>query len=115
MKSIAFIGYSIALRWIWRNCKIQLNVYEKMLFPFCNEMRRLKIEIDCLISIITFVWISFIETLRMFVVSGVSIVIPQGAIPEGVSQEIYFKVCRDNNILPPLDREKGKCFDFNRF
>lgn len=40
-------------------------------------------------------------------ISGVSIVIPKGAIPEGVSQEIYFKVCKDNNILPPLDKDKG--------
>ncbi|XP_033725435.1 tight junction protein ZO-1-like isoform X4 [Pecten maximus] len=40
--------------------------------------------------------------------TGVSIVIPLGAIPEGVQQEIYFKVCKDNNILPPLDREKGE-------
>ena len=40
--------------------------------------------------------------------TGVSIVIPQGAIDEGLEQEIYFKVCRDNTILPPLDRDKGK-------
>uniref|UniRef100_H2TFF6 Zona occludens protein 1 n=1 Tax=Takifugu rubripes TaxID=31033 RepID=H2TFF6_TAKRU len=40
--------------------------------------------------------------------TGVSIIIPQGAIPESVEQEIYFKVCRDNNILPPLDKEKGE-------
>ncbi|XP_014348427.1 tight junction protein ZO-1 isoform X4 [Latimeria chalumnae] len=40
--------------------------------------------------------------------TGVSILIPQGAIPEGVEQEIYFKVCRDNSILPPLDKEKGE-------
>ncbi|XP_024598523.1 tight junction protein ZO-1 isoform X5 [Neophocaena asiaeorientalis asiaeorientalis] len=39
--------------------------------------------------------------------TGVSIIIPQGAIPEGVEQEIYFKVCRDNSILPPLDKEKA--------
>ncbi|KTG40501.1 hypothetical protein cypCar_00004038, partial [Cyprinus carpio] len=38
--------------------------------------------------------------------TGVSIIIPQGAIPDGVEQEIYFKVCRDNSILPPLDKEK---------
>lgn len=42
--------------------------------------------------------------------TGVSIIIPQGAIPDGVEQEIYFKVCRDNSILPPLDKEKGKMF-----
>lgn len=41
--------------------------------------------------------------------TGVSIIIPQGAIPEGIEQEIYFKVCRDNSILPPLDKEKGTC------
>lgn len=40
--------------------------------------------------------------------TGVSIIIPQGAIPDGVEQEIYFKVCRDNSILPPLDKEKGQ-------
>ncbi|CAN7981322.1 unnamed protein product, partial [Ixodes pacificus] len=39
--------------------------------------------------------------------TGVSIVVPQGAIPEGVSQEIFFKVCRDSSMLPPLDRDKG--------
>lgn len=42
--------------------------------------------------------------------TGVSIIIPQGAIPESVEQEIYFKVCRDNSILPPLDKEKGQSF-----
>lgn len=40
--------------------------------------------------------------------TGVSIVIPKGAIPEGVKQEIYFKVCQDSSILPPLDAEKGE-------
>jgi len=40
--------------------------------------------------------------------TGVSIVIPKGAIPEGISQEIYFKVCQDNSILPPLDKDKGE-------
>ncbi|XP_072138192.1 tight junction protein 1 isoform X1 [Mobula birostris] len=40
--------------------------------------------------------------------TGVSIIIPKGAIAEGVEQEIYFKVCRDNSILPPLDKEKGE-------
>lgn len=44
---------------------------------------------------------------HFFFVAGVAIVIPKGAIPEGVKQEIYFKVCQDNNILPPLDKEKG--------
>lgn len=45
--------------------------------------------------------------------TGVSIIIPQGAIPDGVEQEIYFKVCRDNSILPPLDKEKGKMLKKN--
>jgi tight junction protein 1 len=40
--------------------------------------------------------------------TGVSIIIPKGAIPEGIQQEIYFKVCQDNNILPPLDKDKGE-------
>jgi len=40
--------------------------------------------------------------------TGVSIVIPKGAIKRGVVQPVYFKVCRDNTALPPLDREKGE-------
>ncbi|WAR29516.1 ZO2-like protein, partial [Mya arenaria] len=40
--------------------------------------------------------------------TGVSIVIPSGALNGDQEQEIYFKVCRDNTILPPLDREKGE-------
>ncbi|XP_068711421.1 tight junction protein ZO-1-like isoform X2 [Montipora foliosa] len=40
--------------------------------------------------------------------SGVSIVIPEGAIPQGVEQEIYFKVCKDNNFMPPLDSDRGE-------
>lgn len=39
--------------------------------------------------------------------TGVSIHIPQGAIEPGKEQEIYFKVCKDNNIMPPLDSDKG--------
>ena len=39
--------------------------------------------------------------------TGVSIIIPKGAIPDNTQQEIYFKVCQDNSILPPLDKEKG--------
>lgn len=42
--------------------------------------------------------------------TGVSIIIPKGAIEEGIQQEIYFKVCQDNNILPPLDEDKGEMF-----
>uniref|UniRef100_A0A8C4RCE8 Tight junction protein ZO-1 n=1 Tax=Eptatretus burgeri TaxID=7764 RepID=A0A8C4RCE8_EPTBU len=40
--------------------------------------------------------------------TGVSIIIPKGAIADGTEQEIYFKVCKDNSILPPLDKEKGE-------
>lgn len=40
--------------------------------------------------------------------TGVSIVIPPGALPAGVEQEIYFKVCSGNSILPPLDEDKGE-------
>ncbi|XP_071942456.1 tight junction protein 1-like isoform X2 [Antedon mediterranea] len=40
--------------------------------------------------------------------TGVSIVIPEGALPYGVKQEIYFKVCRDQSMLPPLDSYKGE-------
>lgn len=36
--------------------------------------------------------------------SGVSIVIPPGALPSGVKQEIYFTVC--NDVEPP-DEDKG--------
>jgi len=51
--------------------------------------------------------ITVIVHLLIVAVSGVSIVIPPGAIPDGVRQEIYFKVCQDNSIMPPLDKEKG--------
>ncbi|XP_028967947.1 tight junction protein ZO-1 [Galendromus occidentalis] len=40
--------------------------------------------------------------------TGVSLVIPEGAIPEGVQQEVYFKVCQDDSMLPPLDRGRGE-------
>ena len=40
--------------------------------------------------------------------TAVSIVIPKGAIEPGVKQELYFKVCQDNSILPPLDKDKGE-------
>lgn len=40
--------------------------------------------------------------------TNVSIIIPPNAIPEGTMQEIYFKVCEDKKLAPPLDREKGK-------
>ncbi|XP_033100588.1 tight junction protein ZO-1-like isoform X2 [Anneissia japonica] len=40
--------------------------------------------------------------------TGVSILIPEGALPYGEKQEIYFKVCRDNSMLPPLDKYKGE-------
>ncbi|BFZ25795.1 hypothetical protein BsWGS_28834 [Bradybaena similaris] len=40
--------------------------------------------------------------------TGVSILVPEGAIEDNKDQEIYFKVCRDNSLLPPLDTEKGE-------
>ncbi|XP_076308955.1 tight junction protein ZO-3-like isoform X1 [Tachypleus tridentatus] len=40
--------------------------------------------------------------------TGVQIIIPPGALPEGCNQEIYFKVCQDTNMLPPLDKDKGE-------
>lgn len=39
--------------------------------------------------------------------TGVSLVIPEGAIPEGVQQEVYFQICQDEAMQPPLDRYKG--------
>nr|XP_053644181.1 tight junction protein ZO-1-like isoform X5 [Cherax quadricarinatus] len=40
--------------------------------------------------------------------TGVSIVIPQGAITKGTKQEVYFKVCQDNSLVPPLDQNRGE-------
>lgn len=40
--------------------------------------------------------------------TGVTVIIPPGAISEGLEQEIYFKVCQDANMLPALDKEKGE-------
>lgn len=41
--------------------------------------------------------------------TGVSIVIPADALPEDIDQqEIYFKVCQDTSMLPPLDEDKGE-------
>ncbi|XP_074596515.1 tight junction protein 1-like isoform X2 [Brevipalpus obovatus] len=40
--------------------------------------------------------------------SGVSLVIPEGAIPEGTKQEIFFKVCDNSSVFPPLDHEKNE-------
>nr|CAD7398018.1 unnamed protein product [Timema poppensis] len=40
--------------------------------------------------------------------TGVAIIIPPGALPSGTSQEIYFKVCRDNSMLPPFDDSKDE-------
>ncbi|KAK6635505.1 hypothetical protein RUM44_000757 [Polyplax serrata] len=41
--------------------------------------------------------------------TGVSLRVPPGAIPHGVQQEIYFKVCRANEAhLPPLDADRGE-------
>lgn len=38
--------------------------------------------------------------------TGVSVIIPPGAL--GRKQEIYFKVCQDSSLIPPLDQEKGE-------
>ncbi|VDM12619.1 unnamed protein product [Wuchereria bancrofti] len=42
--------------------------------------------------------------------AGVSLIIPEGAINEGVQQEIYVKVCRasDAGNRPPLDESRGE-------
>ena len=48
------------------------------------------------------------QCMLMYTCAGVSIVVPEGALEEGVSQEIYFKVCSGNSILPPLDEDKGQ-------
>ncbi|KFM74781.1 Tight junction protein ZO-1, partial [Stegodyphus mimosarum] len=40
--------------------------------------------------------------------TGVTLIIPPGAISEGERHEIYFKVCHDTNMLPPLDKDKGE-------
>jgi len=39
---------------------------------------------------------------------GVAMVIPPGALPPDMEQEIYFKVYRNNDALsPPMDTERG--------
>lgn len=38
--------------------------------------------------------------------TGVTVIIPPGAIPEGERHDIYFKVCQDTNMLPPLHEGK---------
>lgn len=40
--------------------------------------------------------------------TGVSLVIPEGAIPEGTKQEIFFKVCDNSSVFPPLDHDKSE-------
>ncbi|CAG9539268.1 unnamed protein product [Cercopithifilaria johnstoni] len=42
--------------------------------------------------------------------TGVSLIIPEGAISEGIQQEIYVKVCRasDAGNRPPLDESRGE-------
>ncbi|XP_015793036.1 tight junction protein ZO-1 [Tetranychus urticae] len=40
--------------------------------------------------------------------TGVTLIIPEGAIPMNVQQELYFKVCHDTNMLPPLDKDKDE-------
>ena len=39
--------------------------------------------------------------------TGVSIVVPEGALDGDEEQEIYFKVCQDTSLLPELDETKG--------
>jgi hypothetical protein len=43
--------------------------------------------------------------------AGVSLIIPQGAIPQGKQHEIFFKVCRTDDpcLLPPLEKGEGEC------
>uniref|UniRef100_T1J864 ZU5 domain-containing protein n=1 Tax=Strigamia maritima TaxID=126957 RepID=T1J864_STRMM len=45
--------------------------------------------------------------------TGVCLVIPPGALPPNSEQEIFLKVCQDNKLLPPLDKDKGDS-NFNR-
>jgi len=59
-------------------------------------------------SILFYLWHYFL----VYIYAGVTIIIPAGAIPEGVQQEVYFKVCQDNSILPPLDKDKGELLFF---
>ena len=40
--------------------------------------------------------------------TGVAVVVPPGAIRRGRTQEIYFNVCQDSSLLPPLDARKGE-------
>lgn len=53
--------------------------------------------------------------------TGVSVVIPKGALKGRTKQEIYFKVCQDNSLIAPLDARKGQlwvvCFSpfYRRF
>ena len=59
----------------------------------------------------TFAYFVFVSGLGGVLLSedtGVSLTIPPGALAVGLRQEIYFKVCREDNILSTLDREKGK-------
>ncbi|CAF4586088.1 unnamed protein product [Rotaria sp. Silwood2] len=40
--------------------------------------------------------------------TGVSISVPVGAIPEGVQQEIYFHVCQDGSNIPTFNAKQGE-------
>ena len=40
--------------------------------------------------------------------TGVAVVVPPGAIRRGRAQEIYFNVCQDKSLLPPLNAERGQ-------
>jgi len=41
-------------------------------------------------------------------ITGVSISVPIGAIPEGIQQEIYFQVCQDGSNIPTFNAKQGE-------
>lgn len=47
------------------------------------------------------------QLILVFLIEGVKIIIPKGAIAQGVDQEVYFKVCKDTNNITPLDKARG--------
>ena len=47
--------------------------------------------------------------------TGVSIIIPPGALSKACKQEIYFKVCQDKSLVPPLDQDKGQCYGEHKY
>ncbi|CAF0817936.1 unnamed protein product [Didymodactylos carnosus] len=40
--------------------------------------------------------------------TGVSIIVPEGAIPHNIKQEIYFKVCQDGANIPTFNQKHGE-------